>query len=66
MTYRWLEHCGPAYDNQIGYREESEFKKWQKKDPLRMLGKLFSPIQLSKAEKKINTELEKAISYAKE
>ena len=31
MTYRWLEHCGPAYDNQIGYREESEFKKWKRK-----------------------------------
>ena len=37
----------------------------EKKDPLRMLGKLFSPMQLSKAEKKINTELEKAILYAK-
>ena len=24
-TYRWREHCGPNYDNDIGYREESEF-----------------------------------------
>ena len=23
-TYRWLEHCGPNYDNNIGYRSEKE------------------------------------------
>lgn len=33
-TYRWREHCGPNYDNDIGYREESEFLQWQKNDPL--------------------------------
>ena len=33
-TYRWREHCGPNFDNNIGYREESEFLKWKKKDPL--------------------------------
>ena len=27
-TYRWLEHCGPGYDNNIGYRSEEEFEKW--------------------------------------
>ena len=34
-TYRWREHCGPNFDNNIGYREESEFLKWKKKDPLK-------------------------------
>ena len=24
-TYRWREHCGPNFDNDIGYREEQEF-----------------------------------------
>lgn len=33
-TYRWLEHCGPNYDNSIGYREESEFLEWKKRDPI--------------------------------
>jgi pyruvate dehydrogenase E1 component alpha subunit len=33
-TYRWLEHCGPNYDNDIGYRSKSEFLEWQKKDPI--------------------------------
>jgi len=34
-TYRWREHCGPNYDNDIGYREEEEFLEWKKKDPLK-------------------------------
>jgi len=33
-TYRWLEHCGPNYDNDLGYRKESEFRKWIDNDPL--------------------------------
>ena len=33
-TYRWREHCGPAYDNSIGYRTENEFQEWKKKDPI--------------------------------
>jgi len=33
-TYRWREHCGPNYDNDIGYREENEFLEWQRQDPL--------------------------------
>jgi len=34
-TYRWREHCGPAFDNHIGYRAESEFKDWEQRDPIR-------------------------------
>lgn len=33
-TYRWLEHCGPNYDNTIGYRTEDEFKIWQSRCPV--------------------------------
>jgi TPP-dependent pyruvate/acetoin dehydrogenase alpha subunit len=33
-TYRWLEHCGPNFDNHIGYRSEEEFLEWQAKDPI--------------------------------
>jgi len=36
-TYRWREHCGPNYDNDIGYRSEDEFETWKKKDPLLFL-----------------------------
>ncbi len=42
-TYRWREHCGPAYDNHLGYRTEKEFLKWKKTDPIaRLQGILIS------------------------
>jgi TPP-dependent pyruvate/acetoin dehydrogenase alpha subunit len=36
-TYRWREHCGHAFDNDIGYRTTEEFLTWQAKDPLHYL-----------------------------
>ena len=33
-TYRWREHCGPFYDNDLGYRSEAEFQAWRKRDPV--------------------------------
>lgn len=33
-TYRWREHCGPHFDNDIGYREPSEFDAWRTRDPI--------------------------------
>ena len=33
-TYRWREHCGPNYDNDIGYRSEAEFLRWKASDPI--------------------------------
>lgn len=36
-TYRWREHCGPYYDNDIGYRSEAEFLAWKEKDPIARL-----------------------------
>lgn len=28
-TYRWREHCGPHWDDQLGYRPEGELAAWQ-------------------------------------
>ena len=33
-TYRWREHCGPNYDNNIGYRTPEEFESWRALDPI--------------------------------
>ena len=33
-TYRWREHCGPFYDNDLGYRTEEEFRTWKERDPI--------------------------------
>ena len=36
-TYRWREHCGPNYDNDLGYRSVAEFEGWRERDPIAML-----------------------------
>jgi pyruvate dehydrogenase E1 component alpha subunit len=41
-TYRWREHCGHNYDNDIGYRPQAEFLEWQARDPLSHLEKALS------------------------
>ncbi|MDQ5877511.1 MAG: hypothetical protein QG638_242 [Pseudomonadota bacterium] len=33
-TYRWREHCGHAYDNDLGYRTVEEFESWRQRDPI--------------------------------
>lgn len=33
-TYRWREHCGPGFDNHIGYRTEQEYLTWKERDPV--------------------------------
>lgn len=33
-TYRWREHCGPNFDNDIGYRTEAEYLAWKERDPV--------------------------------
>lgn len=40
-TYRWREHCGPHYDNNIGYRTEAEFEAWRRRDPIAKLQDLM-------------------------
>lgn len=36
-TYRWREHCGPNFDNDLGYRTEEEFLAWKERDPVQLL-----------------------------
>ena len=65
FTYRWREHCGPNYDNDIGYRSISEFEEWKKKDPINRLIENISDEEFIKnSNKKINEEIDKAFSYA--
>jgi TPP-dependent pyruvate/acetoin dehydrogenase alpha subunit len=33
-TYRWREHCGPLYDDELGYRPAGELARWKQKDPV--------------------------------
>jgi len=36
-TYRWREHCGPYYDNNLGYRTEEEYLTWRNRCPVEHL-----------------------------
>jgi TPP-dependent pyruvate/acetoin dehydrogenase alpha subunit len=68
-TYRWREHCGPAFDNHIGYRPEVEFKDWEARDPLRLLrariGKSLSSESENSLAAKITAEVEEARAFAR-
>ncbi len=69
-TYRWREHCGPNYDNDIGYRSEKEFDFWKKKDPLRLLEEklLRSSVvkrkDIETIDENISQEVEAAFEFA--
>lgn len=57
-TYRWREHCGPNYDNTLGYRSEAEFKDWKARDPIEALASMLS------SEGALNHSIRRAIAEA--
>ena len=63
-TYRWREHCGPNFDNNIGYREESEFLKWKKKDPLKNFYSENSQEYIDRKIDTISQEIDDAHQFA--
>lgn len=71
-TYRWREHCGYNYDNDIGYRTEEEYEQWKKRCPVAwMREKLLNENIINKdwmreIEQEINREVEEAVKFAKE
>ena len=36
-TYRWREHCGPSFDDDLGYRSVEEVAFWKERDPIVVL-----------------------------
>ena len=68
--YRYLEHVGVNWDFDKSYRSETEFKKWFKKDPIklqkkRLLKQEISNAQIEKVENAIANKIEKSIQKAK-
>lgn len=70
-TYRWREHCGPNYDNDIGYRTEAEFEEWRARDPVNRLrialmeGSLLTSDDEIRIADKIADEINHAFAAAK-
>ena len=71
-TYRWREHCGPNYDNHIGYRSEQEFLAWQAKDPIPAYQKVLqsrgwvTQDDTLQMRTQLLTEVDAAFKYAEE
>lgn len=70
-TYRWREHCGPNYDNDLGYRTESEAAEWQARCPVKKLeeymlsNEAITREQIEVMSNEIETEIEEAVTFAK-
>jgi TPP-dependent pyruvate/acetoin dehydrogenase alpha subunit len=69
-TYRWREHCGPLFDNDLGYRTEAEFLDWKAKEPIaRFEASVRSSGQVSQDEivamdRAIESEVRAAFEFA--
>jgi TPP-dependent pyruvate/acetoin dehydrogenase alpha subunit len=69
-TYRWLEHCGPNYDNDLGYRSIEEFELWREKEPISAFlkkvldNKLIDNSNIISIDEKIKLEIEDAFNFA--
>jgi pyruvate dehydrogenase E1 component alpha subunit len=70
-TYRWREHCGPYYDNNLGYRTESEFQEWKHRCPIENLrknllsGSILCDQDIEGMTSELEAEIEGAIAFAK-
>jgi len=70
-TYRWREHCGPHYDNDIGYRSEEDFLEWKKKCPIENFqnqlieNNIISQNEIDSMCESIGKEVDEAVAFAK-
>jgi pyruvate dehydrogenase E1 component alpha subunit len=69
-THRWREHCGPYFDDDLGYRQGGELEYWLQRCPIKnTLNQLLGNGTLtesanSKIEDAIHAEIEKAFEQA--
>ena len=70
-TYRWLEHCGPNVDDDLGYRTPEEAAAWHARCPLAtyrdtcLARGVVTEADLIAAEAAIRVEIEAAFARAK-
>ena len=70
-TYRWLERCGPNYDDDLKYRPNKEIRYWMNKCPLKKISKIIkkkkilNEKKMRKIEITIDKEIKNAFNFAK-
>ena len=71
-TYRWRTHCGGRYDNDLGYRTQSEFEEWKRLCPIEHLKSILLKEGIQTNEDfnnmvmEIEAEVEEAIMFSKQ
>lgn len=71
-TYRWREHCGPNFDNDIGYRTEQEYQDNRLLEPVRrqqeklLQGGSVTTTEIATFEAAVRIETEDAFRFANE
>ncbi len=71
-TYRWREHCGPEFDNHIGYRTEAEYLAWKQRCPIALLeakvlrSGLASRAELDDVRCALDREIDAAVTFARQ
>jgi len=74
-TYRWLEHCGPNDDDNLGYRPEGELANWKNHCPVNYLIQQLQQkssdaagltVQLDQIRRQLNAEIEAAFQFAQQ
>jgi TPP-dependent pyruvate/acetoin dehydrogenase alpha subunit len=71
-TYRWREHCGPNFDNHIGYRTEEEYLEWRRRCPIENIEEkllqqgILAVSDIDQMKAYIESEIEEAFVFAKE
>jgi len=69
-TYRWREHCGPNYDNDIGYRSVAEYEAWKLRDPVLALQRaligegVVGERDVAEMQATIDAEIDAAFAFA--
>lgn len=70
-TYRHKEHCGPYFDNNIGYRTEDEYLVWKARDPIELYQKVLLKTNVLTSREieslylEIQAEIDSAFAFAK-
>ena len=71
-TYRWREHCGPAWDDHLSYRNIEEAKAWMARDPIRQFEnrlleeKLMTEAEIAQVRRDVLAQVEDALAFAKQ
>ena len=65
-TYRYREHCGPNFDNNIGYRDVAEYEAWLRKDSIQTFKQVcrISDAAFKEMKMQIIEEIQNAFDFA--